>query len=279
MHPPYIALYPADFLADISSLGNTELGIYWRLLLVYYQTRQSLPQDRDKLIRIAMAFSPEEIRALDFVLAEYFVSGVDDSPDKNKVYRHTRADREIDAASSRWLAAHNRAKAGAEARWNAQAMLKHSSSNANYNQNYNHNQNPKKTLGEVSPSTPLTATRKKREPAVVPKSGLSWEAYASAFSERYGTEPVRNASVNAMLSKLVDRIGVEDSPQVARFYLSHNHPMYVTAGHAVSLLLRDCEKLRMEWATDHKITTQEAKSAETADNVRERIKRLTKEEK
>ncbi len=145
MHPPYVALYPSDFLADITSLGNTELGIYWRLLLVYYQTREPLPQDRDKLIRTAMAFIPEEIRALDYVLEQFFVAGLH-GPDKTRVYRHARADREIEAASTRWNAAHERAVNAAKTRWNAQAMLKHkhkqSLSNANQNQNLITTKNP-----------------------------------------------------------------------------------------------------------------------------------------
>ena len=107
MHPPYIALYAADFLADVTTLGNTELGIYWRLLLVYYQTREPLPQDRDKLIRTAMAFTPEETRALDYVIEQYFTGGVF-GPDNRRVYRHARADREIAKATGRWEAAHSR---------------------------------------------------------------------------------------------------------------------------------------------------------------------------
>jgi len=59
---PYVALYPTDFLADVGHLGNTELGIYTRLLLVYYRDARPLPYDTDKLRRIAMTFSPEESR-------------------------------------------------------------------------------------------------------------------------------------------------------------------------------------------------------------------------
>ena len=33
----WVPLYTHDFLADVGHLGNTELGIYMRLLLVYYR--------------------------------------------------------------------------------------------------------------------------------------------------------------------------------------------------------------------------------------------------
>lgn len=96
MSMPYFALYPVDFLADVGHLGNTELGIYWRLLLVYYRDGRPLPCDSDRLRRIAMAFSPEECRILDAVVSEFFVMSVE--PDGTRVWRNRRADREIERA-------------------------------------------------------------------------------------------------------------------------------------------------------------------------------------
>lgn len=92
----YVALYPTDFLADVGHLGNTELGIYTRLLLVYYRDQRPLPFDTDRLRRLAMAFSPEECRALEAVLPEFFVLTA--QPDGSRVWRHKRADRELEAA-------------------------------------------------------------------------------------------------------------------------------------------------------------------------------------
>lgn len=97
MASPYVALYPSDFLADIGHLGNTELGIYWRLLLVYYRDGRPLPFDTDRLRRLAMTFSPEECRALEQVVAEFFVLSTE--PDGSRVWRHKRADTEIERAT------------------------------------------------------------------------------------------------------------------------------------------------------------------------------------
>lgn len=98
MSMPYFALYPVDFLADVGHLGNTELGIYWRLLLVYYRDGRPLPCDNDRLRRIAMTFSPEEFRCLDAIVSEFFVLTTE--PDGTRVWRNRRADHEINRATT-----------------------------------------------------------------------------------------------------------------------------------------------------------------------------------
>lgn len=105
VHICYIALYPSDFLADVAHLGNTELGIYWRLLLMYYQHRKPLPWDEDKLFRIAMALTPEEQACCRNVVSQFFCPAEYVSAgDTLTCYRHKRADKEIRAAEDRYLA-------------------------------------------------------------------------------------------------------------------------------------------------------------------------------
>jgi uncharacterized protein YdaU (DUF1376 family) len=99
MRIPYIALYPAVFIADTYHLGNTELGIYWRLLLHYYQHLRPLPYDLEKICRIAYASSPEERKAVEFILTEFFTVAID--ADGQRVWRHHRADEEIERAIER----------------------------------------------------------------------------------------------------------------------------------------------------------------------------------
>lgn len=109
MSIPYIALYPGDFLADTGHLGNTELGIYWRLLLVYYRDGRPLPVDMDRLRRLAMTFSPEECRVLESVVTEFFV--LTTNPDGSRCWRHKRADQELARATN----AHEKKSAAARA--------------------------------------------------------------------------------------------------------------------------------------------------------------------
>lgn len=97
-----------------------------------------------------------------------------------------------------------------------------------------------------------------------PQSAETWRAYAQAYEARYGVQPVRNASVNGQLANLVKRLGQDEAPLVAAFYLSHNHTFYVSAGHSVGALLKDAEKLRTEWATGRKTTQAKARQVDRA---------------
>lgn len=107
-----------------------------------------------------------------------------------------------------------------------------------------------------------------------PKSARSWDAYATAYLARYHAEPVRNAQVNSLLCKLVDKLGEEKAPAVAAFYVQHNNPFYVGKRHPVNLLLADAEGLHTQWVTGVKATTGEARNAEQKDNVSEQYKRV-----
>lgn len=90
------------------------------------------------------------------------------------------------------------------------------------------------------------------------KSGLTWSAYSTAYHDRYSVDPVTNAKTNALLCQLVDRVGADDAPKVAAFYVGHPSSFYVQRMHPVDLLVRDAEKLRTEWATNRQVTSTEA---------------------
>ena len=92
----------------------------------------------------------------------------------------------------------------------------------------------------------------------------TWDAYAESYRMRYDVEPVRNARVNGQLAQVVKRIGADEAPKVARFFVAHNDRWYLTKGHSVACLLADCEKLRTEWKTGRKITGARARQIERA---------------
>jgi hypothetical protein len=102
----------------------------------------------------------------------------------------------------------------------------------------------------------------------------TWKAYSEAYRGRYHVEPVRNQQTNSHLKNLVKRIGGDEAPALAAFFLTHNDPFYVKARHPTSLLLRDCEGLRTQWATGTKATTGEARNIEKQDDAREQVKRV-----
>lgn len=106
----------------------------------------------------------------------------------------------------------------------------------------------------------------------------TWAAYADAYRRRYGTEPVRNAKVNGQLAQLVARLGAEEAPSVAAFYVGHNGAYYVRKAHAVDALLADAEKLRTEWVTGRRVTATAAWEADRLQEKGDMWRRIIEEE-
>jgi len=176
---PWFALYPSDYLADTAHLGLTEHGVYWRLLLHYYQHRQPLSSDIDKVCRIVLATSPEERRTVEYILTEFFVlTPLDDG---TQVWRHLRADKEIADAMTRKEVNSARASAGAAARWkNAKKMPQASSKNASsIRQAYaEHCQ----SIAQEMPTTTTTTT-------INSGSGISYEIPPPVAGTEPGSRP------------------------------------------------------------------------------------------
>jgi hypothetical protein len=79
---------------------------------------------------------------------------------------------------------------------------------------------------------------------------------------------VRNATVNGQLSLFVAKLGAEEAPAVAAFYLQHQRTDYVRSLHDTSLLVRDAAALRTQWATRQQVThTQAAQADRTQTNA------------
>ena len=89
-----------------------------------------------------------------------------------------------------------------------------------------------------------------------------WQAYSDAYANRYGAEPVRNAKINAMVGRLLDRVPMGEAPDIAAHYLRNNSAFYVGKGHAFGHLLADAEKLRTEWATGNVVTATQARQTD-----------------
>lgn len=100
------------------------------------------------------------------------------------------------------------------------------------------------------------------EKKVASLSGETWNAYSNAYERRYKTKPVRNATVNAQMAGFVKRLGADEAPAVAAFYVAHNNRFYVQTMHSTGTMLKDAEKLRTEWATSTRITETQAREAD-----------------
>lgn len=88
----------------------------------------------------------------------------------------------------------------------------------------------------------------------------TWAAYSAAYEVRYGAKPVRNQSVNAKVKQFVQRIGHDESPAVAEFYVARvNDAFVVRKVHDVGLLLSGAEGYRTQWAAGSAMTGARAK--------------------
>ncbi|WP_239142495.1 hypothetical protein [Pseudomonas sp. MIL9] len=90
----------------------------------------------------------------------------------------------------------------------------------------------------------------------------TWDAYTIAYLERYGVEPVRNAKVNGQIAQLVQRLGADEAPQVAMFYVTINDSFFIRASHEFGLLVARAEGIRTQWITGRQVNAVTARQVE-----------------
>jgi len=107
----------------------------------------------------------------------------------------------------------------------------------------------------------LKPPKKRERPDLedAPSGVETWNAYSAAYLKRYGVEPTRNALTNSHMLQVVKRLGAEEAPKGAAFYVSHNNGFYTRCRHGTSALLSSCEALRTDWATGRMTTDAESR--------------------
>jgi len=110
---PYMPLYVADYLADAAHLTTQEHGAYLILIMTYWQRGNALPDDDNKLCRIAR-LSPDEWDAMRDTIAEFF-----DIRDGG--WHHRRIERELSAVREKSAKARTAGKASSERRGNGRS--------------------------------------------------------------------------------------------------------------------------------------------------------------
>lgn len=102
---------------------------------------------------------------------------------------------------------------------------------------------------------------KEKTPAQI-ANAATWDGYTIAYLERYGVEPVRNAKVNAQVAQLVQRLGADEAPQVAMFYVTINDSFFIRASHDLGLLVARAEGIRTQWLTGRQVNAVTARQME-----------------
>ena len=121
-----------------------------------------------------------------------------------------------------------------------------------------------RTENKPSDIAPANAAAKKEplDSALQNACKATWKSYCDAYFNRYKIEPVRNAGVNSMVKQFVQKIPHNEAPLVAAFFVNHNDKFYVQKTHPVSLMAKDAEGLRTQWATGKAITATRAQQVD-----------------
>ncbi len=148
----------------------------------------------------------------------------------------------------------------------------------------NRNRNHQGTANEPSPPAGQAGSAGaggEEETALQAACRTTWAAYTEAYEQRYGVKPVRNATVNANVKTLVKRLGHDEAPLVAAWYVaSVNEAFVVKNSHSVGVLVNQAEGYRTQWARGQAVTGTAAQATDrTSANAEaiEETKRLLRE--
>ena len=146
--------------------------------------------------------------------------------------------------------------------------------------------NRNKTIIEPSDEPPVPAldaplSKAAQEELLQEACRHTWAAYRAAYRKRHGVDPVRNAKVNTNVKDLVKRLGRDEAPLVAGWFVSVNELYAVKRMHDLGVLLAGAEAYRTQWATGRQVTTTSAQqqdqtqsNANAADEAKAKLRQL-----
>lgn len=264
----YMPFYTGDYYRDTRHLSMMQHGAYRLLLDHCWDQRGPLPLDIERCYRICGAVSKEEQETVRGIREEFFIRMEDGWYNKRLQRELERCEAissgRADAGRKGGLAKAKQLLSSRQARAKQMPLSPSPSPSstpapAPAPDPAPDPAQPSAASGGAPPgppmSPPATPTEtssgpvaQKRATRPAPTAEV-WAAYASAYEERYGVPPVRNAKINGMLSQFLSRLGSDEAVGVARFYITSRNGLYVSSKHCVDLMLRDAEKLHTEWRT------------------------------
>ena len=115
----------------------------------------------------------------------------------------------------------------------------------------------------ASASRPARKAVDKSKPDSEKHNSLVWEAYATAYAERYGSEPPTSAKNFAHCRQIVERVGIKEAPGLSAWYVKNeNMPYYVSRGHPLDSLVKDCDGMLVRMRRGQGMTRKEAGQAD-----------------
>jgi uncharacterized protein YdaU (DUF1376 family) len=254
----FYSFHLGDYAAHTKHLNLMEDLAYRRMLDLYYTSEKPLPPEPEKVARlIGMRDYMQEVSD---VLSDFFLKS-------EAGYTNKRCDNEIEL----YKAKAERAKAANKSRWEAQKyesvlisdVISDTDKLPTKNQEpRTNNQEPRKDTNQKQIQKPPAATApvpvnlsdKAATERLLQAGRNVWTAYSTAYTELYKTPPVQNAKVRSLIKMLVQRIGEDEAPPVAAFYVNLKDKFYSQKRHPVDLLLKDAEGIRTQWFTGNTTT-------------------------
>lgn len=200
MSLPYMKMYWGDYLGDTYHLRAIEHGGYL-LMIAHYWRAGCLPDDPDKLARIARMTRKEWDRYGDTIM-QFFPDGKHKRIDGERTKAETISEVNKLSAKKRWNNNEQSKSLETLTEVDANAEQAHSVGNANHNHSYNHNQLYKK---KENP--------KERKIRSKPLADSDFEKFWSSYPKKVG----RGAAERAW-KKAVQLATAEEITRIAKVY-------------------------------------------------------------
>jgi hypothetical protein len=88
-------------------------------------------------------------------------------------------------------------------------------------------------------------------------------SYGYAYESRYGTDPVVNAKLRSQIREFVKRIGQEEAPKVAAFFLKCDDAFFARMRHSFDVLLKQAEAITSRFRTNAVSTDAAVRGAQS----------------
>lgn len=85
-----------------------------------------------------------------------------------------------------------------------------------------------------------------------------FQAYSESYKEVYGIEPRRSSKNYKHCQRVIERVGIAEALEVARYYPYTKSGWHVSKGHALQYLENDCESIYTEFVTGNRMTQTKA---------------------
>lgn len=116
------------------------------------------------------------------------------------------------------------------------------------------------------------------EPPKKTPGSFVWDAYETAYENRYKIKPKRNQITNTKCKSLAERLGTEDAVGVVQFFVTHNDGFYLRKKHPIWMCLQDAEGLYTQWKQGRATTANDVRNFEKGDALRSQIERIDRGE-